>query len=100
MVGGQMVMSGSIKDLVQEGARKWMIEVEVGSITDELFGEMSDIQGVTNMKREGAYMVAESDRDVRAEISEVIFRSGVHLLGLRAKERSLDEIYMKYFEET
>ena len=40
-----------------------------------------------------------ADKDIRAEIAKVMVQSNIPLVGMKAEEFNLDQIYMKYFRE-
>lgn len=98
MIGGKMVAQGSIDELRSKGAERWAIEVKVRDIKPELLRELSDLDGAKDVRRSGDVITVECERDLRTEILEALVRNRASPIDLRARERSLEEIYMSYLK--
>jgi len=98
MVGGRMTIRGAVEDLDREEGQSWVTEIEAKGITEQILDEVSKIPGVRRIERSGDIMVVECAEDLRSEMAATIIRGGASLLGLRVRERSLDEIYRRYSE--
>jgi len=98
MVGGRMTIRGAVEDLDREEGQSWVTEIDAKGITEQILDEVSKIPGVRRIERSGDIMVVECAEDLRAEMAATIIRGGASLLGLRVRERSLDEIYRRYSE--
>ncbi len=96
---GKIVVQGTIDELRKIGGYSWIIEANVQKTKEKLVKKISEIEGVEKVKVTGETLIIESNRDLRPEISKAIIEDGTPLLGLKAKEVSLNEIYMKYFKE-
>lgn len=98
MFKGKMVAQGSIDELRHKRGEEWSIDIEAKNITHELMHELSHFRGVKNVKRTGNLVSVESEKDLRLEVMEVFVRNKASPLELKARERSLEEIYVKYVE--
>ncbi len=98
MMKGKMIAQGSIDELRHRKGEEWSIDVEVKEATHELLHELSRIHGVKSAKRAANTISIESERDVRLEIMETFLRNKALPLELKARERSLEDIYVKYTE--
>ncbi len=96
---GKIVVQGTIDELRKIGGYSWIIEANVQKTKEKLVKKISEIEGVEKVKVTGETLIIESNRDLRPEISKAIIEDGTPLLGLKAREVSLNEIYMKYFKE-
>ena len=99
MFEGRMITQGSIEDLEKERGQKWIIEIEVKDMTEQLIEELANLRGVKGIERREDHIVVECDRDIRPDISSIIVKGKASLLGLRARKSSLDEIYLKHFAQ-
>ncbi len=99
MIGGKMVALGSIGELRSKKGEEWVIEVEAEVFTDKLLQEVSGLEGTKNVTRVGNVLTVECVRDMRSEILRVFVRNETFPSGLKAKEHSLDEIYIRSLKE-
>lgn len=99
MIKGKMVAQGSIEELRRKGGEKWVIEVEAKNITPKLLRKLSDLEGTKNVERSRNLVTVECERDLRSKILEAFVRNKAPPSDLRARERSLDEIYIDYLKE-
>ena len=76
-----------------------MIDIEGKEIHQALLEKLSSLHGVDKIERSGNVVTAECQRDLRSEILEVFIHNKAHPLTLRARERTLDDIYMEYLKE-
>ncbi len=100
MMKGKMIAQGSIDELRHKKGEEWAIDIEAKNITQELMHELSSIQGVREVKRTGSLVSVESERDLRLELMEAFIRNKAPPLEIKARERSLEDIYVKYMEGT
>ncbi len=99
MLNGKLVVQGTINELRRTKGQSWIVEAEVGEIKPDLLKKIKEMEDVKGVKSSRNTILVEGKRDLRPEISKLIIENHVPLLGLRAREVSLDEIYMKYFRE-
>ncbi len=100
MSHGELVLEGTIAELTAQtekgGFRVTLGTDGGGSDVDEA---LRAIPGVDALTRAGAEIVIESGRDVRAELSAVVHEQGARLLEMRTQNSSLEDIYLRYFQE-
>ena len=99
MSHGRMALQGTVAELtaqIEGGGFRVSLATEGG---DGLDDALRAIPGVESATREGASVTLESARDVRAEAAGAVFASGARLLEMRAQNSSLEEIYLRYFQE-
>ena len=100
MSHGELVLEGTVAELTAQ-TEKGGFRVTVGTdgggtgVDDALRA----IPGVDALTRTGSEIVIESGRDVRAEVSTVVHDQGARLLEMRTRNSSLEDIYLRYFQE-
>lgn len=99
MINGKIVAQGSIEELKSKRGEEWVIEVEAKNISQELLHGLSDLEGTKNVERSGNLVTIKCERDLRSEILEAFVQNKASPFDLRAKERSLEEIYLDYLGE-
>jgi ABC-2 type transport system ATP-binding protein len=100
MSHGQLVLEGTVAELTSEREPGgYHVSVEVQGATNDMDGTLAEIPGVRTVTRVGRSVTIESDRDVRSEAAAAVLNSGGQLLEMRAQNRTLEEIYLKYFQE-
>ena len=99
MISGKLVAQGTIDELRAKRGEKWVIDVEAREIHQALLEKLSGLHGVDKVERLGNVVTAECQRDLRSEILEVFIHNRGQPLNLRARERTLDDIYMEYLKE-
>jgi len=98
MMKGKMIAQGSIDELRHRKGEDWSIDVEAQGVTQDLLHELSRIHGVKGVKKAANLISIESEKDVRMEVMETFLRNKATPLELKARERSLEDIYVKYTE--
>ncbi|MFP3974746.1 MAG: ABC transporter ATP-binding protein [Dehalococcoidia bacterium] len=101
MSKGHMVAEGSIQRLGQEilSGGQNLLEVRVSEMNDQVLERIKAVEGVKEVKPDGAVSRISSDRDVSEAISRAIFDSGVVPTQIRSQDYTLEELYMRYFRE-
>ncbi len=99
MSHGKMVLQGSIDELASIGEGGHSIEMELHGATSELMKALEALPSVQRCEASGAHMVLESAEEVRSKAVEAVVAHGVELIGLRSRNRSLEDIYLRYFQE-
>jgi len=98
---GKIVAEDRIENLssIVSGGRRIRLEVEDPS--EEVTRRLSQIEGVQQINREGAYYIVECapEHDIRAKITETIVQSGWTLLALESIEMSLEDVFLKLTSE-
>ena len=100
MSHGAIVLEGTVAELTaQTDAGGFRVTLELGGADERLEEALSRIPSVRAVTRVGGELVVESDSDVRAALSTAVIGHGAQLLEMRAQNRTLEEIYLRYFEE-
>jgi ABC-2 type transport system ATP-binding protein len=98
---GKMVIEGSIdqlgRDALTEG--NYLIEIETEQPSSQLIDLIKKIKGVTKVEARENSLLITTKTDLRAEISKTVVNNNFPLLEVKVHEFSLDDIYMKYFQE-
>jgi len=98
---GKMVIEGSIDELGREAMAggRFMIEVETAEPKAELADIIKKIKGVEKVEADGTKLKISTDSDLRSQISKAVVENDALLVQMKVHEFSLDDIYMKYFQE-
>ncbi len=100
MSHGELVLEGTVAELTaqtERGGFRVTVGTDGGGTGDD--AALRAIPGVDTLTRTGSEIVIESGRDVRAEVSAVIHEQGARLLEMRTQNSSLEDIYLRYFQE-
>jgi ABC-2 type transport system ATP-binding protein len=98
MSHGKLVLEGTVAELTtqtQTGGFGLVLDVIGGG--EELMTTLRSIPGVTTVNRIGNEIVIHSSQDVRAKATAAVVNSGAQLLAATAENKTLEEIYMRYF---
>ncbi|SHE54135.1 ABC-2 type transport system ATP-binding protein [Arenibacter palladensis] len=109
-VKGKMLAEGKISSLAQQLFSKnaFTLEGGISTLTEdvepplplkEMVQKMKAIPEVANVELGDNGFVVESNKDVSADLSRLVVKSGYGLNFLRKKEYGLDDIYYQYFQE-
>ncbi|HUS77630.1 MAG TPA: hypothetical protein VM050_03060, partial [Patescibacteria group bacterium] len=81
------------------GSEERNVEFKLSEVPPNLIGDLEALGGVKQVTQENGrlYVYANMDRDY--EVSKTIVDHGAVILLMRPKEYSLEEIFMKYYEE-
>ena len=88
----------NISARLEGGAR---YEIEVAGPVKKILAKLREVKGVVDVTVTGSgdtrlYMVeSKPGRDIRDELSSAVVESGYRLLGLKAHEMSLEDIFLK-----
>lgn len=98
---GKMVIEGAIDKLGRDALAggRYMIEIETAEPSPQLVDIIKGISGVSQVEAKDNKLSVTADSDLRSEIANVVVQNGVPMVGMKAHEFSLDDIYMKYFHE-
>jgi ABC-2 type transport system ATP-binding protein len=100
MLRGKMVALGTIEELRARTKEDWVIDIEAENITPKLVHDLSSLHGVKSVDRSGNVITVRSEKDIRSAIMEFFLQNKIFPLSLRARERSLEEIYLGYLGES
>ena len=100
MSHGKMVLQGTVADLAAEtDAGGFGATLAVDGADDALNAALAALPGARSVTRSGREIVIESDADLRTEAAAAVHAHGAKLLALRSRDRTLEEIYLRYFQE-
>lgn len=98
MSHGKIVLEGTVAELTEQtasGGFELVLEVLGGG--DELMATLLALPSVTACNRVGNEIILQSGADVRAQATATVIASGASLLGASSENRTLEEIYLRYF---
>jgi ABC-2 type transport system ATP-binding protein len=101
MFKSSMIASGTIGEIGKKilGGRRRTIKIvsgEGGPVKEEI---LSTIGGLSGFRKSGEAVVADFDETRQKEIIRDILEKGCLPMEVRGEEYSLEEIYMRYFQE-
>lgn len=98
---GKLVAEGTVDELGMEviGKGKIMLEARVSRLTPNLLKALRQLEGVSEVESSGNLLRLRCSRDLRAEVARKVVESGSELLELRGRDYTLEEIYLRYFQE-
>ncbi len=100
MSHGRLVLEGALDDLASQiDSGGFRVTLATDDAPDDLADALRAIPGVDALEGAPPHAVIRSSRDVRAEIASVVHQRGARLLEMRAQNSSLEEIYLRYFQE-
>ena len=100
MSHGKMVLEGAIHELVaQQEGEGYRVELEVRRADAALVKELQALPGVVSAQRSGNRVVLTSSEDVRFQAIRTVIDKGGELLEVHSRNQTLEEIYLRYFQE-
>lgn len=100
MSRGKMVLEGTVNELTaaqESGGYEVYLEVEKSS--KPLIKALSEIKSVKNVEANKTKITISGTEDLRHQVSTIVFEQKAGMLELRTSNRSLEEIYLRYFQE-
>ena len=99
MSHGRLVMEGTVQQLMaQDEAGGYSVELEVVNQATQVAEALSKVEGVTECRVEGNVMTVRSEKDVRSQVVGAVIAQGAELVELRSHNRTLEDIYLRYFQ--
>ncbi len=99
MSHGRLVLEGTVDELTGQGeGGGYVVMLEVQGGGRGLRKALAELDGVTRCEQTGPRITIESDRDVRGAASAKVVEQGGQVLELRAGNRTLEDIYLRYFQ--
>ncbi len=95
---GEIVAQGTIDELGGSGDNE-ELELRVRGITPALMEQLRSLDGVTDVQVDGDRLRLNCTEDVRAQAARVVIEQGAELLELRRPGFTLEDIYLRYFQE-
>ena len=99
MSHGKMVLEGSLAELMaQSDSEGFSVELEVAGRAAEVKAAASQIPGVSRCEVAGNRLTVTSRQDIRGLLVAALVEKGVQLLEVRSQNRTLEDIYLRYFQ--
>ncbi|MEM3457905.1 MAG: ABC transporter ATP-binding protein [Candidatus Bathyarchaeia archaeon] len=94
---GKIVFSGPISQVLEAFTEKWIVEVELEKVTEEVVSAVRRLDYVENVKINGnkLMILLREKKDLRGEISSEIFKHKGVLLGLNFQKATLEDAYLQ-----
>ena len=89
---GRLITQGRLEDLLGE---ELVIEVDAEGLTDDIVNELDKLGEV---EKHGRKVIIKASRDVRVEVSKILYERNVMVLELHVFKPSLAEIYSELIE--
>ena len=97
---GKLVAEGTVDELSAKTSGEGLeFEAQVRGGGPGLITALEALEGVRKVTFEGERLVVACDEDVRGAIARTILNEGAELLELRQRTFTLEEIYLRYFQE-
>ena len=97
---GKLVAEGTVDELgAKTSGERLEFEAQVREGGPWLITALEALEGVRKVTAEGERLVIACDEDVRGAIARTILNKGAELLELRRRTFTLEEIYLRYFQE-
>jgi len=94
---GTILFSGPIEQVLETFTQKWVVEVELERVTENIVSSLSALDSVSDVKADGNKLEIElkEKKDARGEISSEIFRQKGVLLSLNLRKITLEDAYLQ-----
>ncbi len=100
-VKGKMIAHGTIAELAEQLAGgKRTLEVSAQTRGGNLEDALRGVSGVLDVERNAAHYLVHATAEVRPAIARAIVERGWELLHLRERDYGLEEIYLRYFQNS
>jgi ABC-2 type transport system ATP-binding protein len=98
---GKLVVLETLKNLTKEmtGGEERNVEFRLSEVPLGLVGDLEAIKGIKSVTHEGDRLNVYGGIESDYQVSKTIMEQGAVILLMRPKEYSLEEIFMKYYEE-
>ena len=98
---GKLIVMETLENLTKEmtGGEERNVEFMLSEVPQGLVGDLEAIDGVKSVTRKGDQLFVYGGIESDYEVSKTITEQGAVILLMRPKEYSLEEIFMKYYEE-
>ncbi len=98
---GKLIVLETLENLTKEmtGGEERNVEFMLSEVPQGLVGDLESIEGVKSVTQEKDQLFVYGGVESDYEVSKTITDNGAVILLMRPKEYSLEEIFMKYYEE-
>ena len=99
MSHGKLVLEGTVQQLMaQDESGSYSVELELTGHAPRVAEALSKVPGVLQCHVEGNVIDVQSDSDIRSEVVAAAIAQGAELVELRSHNRTLEDIYLRYFQ--
>ena len=94
---GKIVFNGPISQVLDSFTQRWVVEVELMNVTQKIVAKLQQLDYVQKVEVDGNKLLIElkEKKDLRGEISTLIFRNKGVLLGLNLHKVTLEDAYLQ-----
>jgi ABC-2 type transport system ATP-binding protein len=98
---GKLILLDTMENLnrTMSGGEDRRIELRLSETTPELVKEIESVKGVKSVTQGNGGLFVYCNPDTDLEVSKIITTNGSYILMMRPREYTLEEIFMKYYEE-
>jgi ABC-2 type transport system ATP-binding protein len=98
---GKLIVMETLENLTNDmtGSEERNVEFMLSEVPPGLVGNLEAIEGVKSVTQESDRLFVYGGIESDYEVSKTIMEQGAVILLMRPKEYSLEEIFMKYYEE-
>jgi len=98
---GCLVTEGSMSELKTKTMQKepFVFELRLGKVTSELLDSIKALDGIVDLEIMGDLIRVRCSNDLRAELARAAVNNNAELMELRSAEYTLEDIYLKYFQQ-
>lgn len=98
---GELILQESMENLnkVMSDGDDRRLEIRLTESTPDLLKDLESIKGVKSVTRENGRLYVYGTVDSDLEVSKTIVNHGAYILVMKPREYTLEEIFMKYYEQ-
>jgi len=98
---GKLVLKETMENLnhVMTGAEDRRVDFKLNKVTPDLVKDIEAIEGVKEVKQENGLFSVYGTDDTDIHISQTIVEHGSTILLMKPREYTLEEIFMKYYQQ-
>jgi ABC-2 type transport system ATP-binding protein len=98
---GNMILRETMENLnkIMTGDEERLVEFKLTYVSSELIREIESIKGVKSVTFENDILNVYTGIESDVNVSQTIVKYGSTILMMKAKEYTLEEIFMKYYQE-
>jgi len=97
---GQLVAQGSMDELsAGMPGKEQELEIRVTEISEPLIGRLRSLGGVSDVVPMGDRLRIRCQRDLQGRIARTVMEADAELLELRGHSDTLEDVYLRYFQE-
>jgi len=99
---GRLVAEGTLEELRERTMGEeepFVFEVRLSEDVPEVLEAIKGIEGVKAVEKMGEMLRVRGVKDVRAELFRLIAQRGATILEMRGRDYTLEDIYLRYFQE-